>query len=53
MAVATGMRQGELLCLQWGDVDRQSGHGHVHRQLSKERFAELKNRHSHRKSALL
>jgi len=39
-AVSTGMRQGELLGLKWGDIDWQSGQLHVRRQFSKGRFAD-------------
>jgi len=42
-ALATGMRQGELLGLKWGDVDLMSGAIHVQRQLQRDgTFAEPK-----------
>jgi len=37
MALATGMREGELLGLKWSDVDWVKGQLHVHRQLQQTR----------------
>jgi integrase len=34
VALATGMRRGELLCLKWSDVDVERGHIYVQRSLS-------------------
>ena len=36
LAISTGLRQGELLGLQWGDIDLQSGTLAVRRQLLQE-----------------
>ena len=35
LAIATGMRQGELLGLKWGDIDWEGGALQVQRQISK------------------
>ncbi len=44
VALASGMRQGELLGLQWGDVDLESGVLHVSRQLRRDgQLVELKS----------
>ncbi len=48
MTIATGLRQGELLGFQWGDIDWTSKQVHVRRQFSKGRFSGLKTRHSRR-----
>jgi integrase len=48
-AVFTGLRQGELLGLKWGDIDWQSRRIHVARQFSKGRFTDLKTKHSRRR----
>ncbi len=37
LAVATGMRQGELLGLQWRDIDLEAGRVYVSRQLDREK----------------
>ncbi len=37
LAVTTGMRQGELLGLQWRDVDLEAGRVHVSRQLDRDK----------------
>jgi integrase len=43
VALATGMRQGELLGLQWGDVDLDAGLIRVRRQLGRDKtLAEVK-----------
>lgn len=34
VALATGMRRGELLCLKWSDVDLERGHIYVQRSLT-------------------
>lgn len=52
MAVTTGLRQGELLGLRWGDIDWNSREVHVRRQFSKGRFADLKTKHSRRRVGL-
>ncbi len=50
LALATGMRQGELLGLKWGDVDLDAGVVRVRRQLGRDGvLAEVKNDH-HRRS---
>ena len=49
-ALATGMRQGELLGLKWSDVDLEAGVVRVRRQLGRDgRLAEVKN-DKHRRS---
>ena len=48
----TGLRQGELLGLQWGDIDWSPKQVHVRRQFGARRFAELKTRHSRRREGL-
>jgi len=52
MAVLTGLRQGELLGLQWGDIDWSAKQVHVRRQFNAGRFADLKTRHSRRRVGL-
>ena len=52
MAVSTGMRQGELLGLQWGDIDWQMKQVHVRRQYTCGRFSELKTKSSRRRIGL-
>jgi integrase len=47
-AVTTGLRQSELLGLQWGDVDWQSNRLHVRRALREGRFYDTKSKHSRR-----
>lgn len=49
MAVLTGMRRGELLGLQWGDVNWQSNQIFVRRAYWKGRFIEPKSIYSKRK----
>jgi integrase len=34
VALATGMRRGELLCLKWSDVDLERGHMYIQRSLT-------------------
>jgi integrase len=46
VAVFTGLRRGELIALQWGDVDRQAGRLHVRRSLWKGQFIGPKTRRS-------
>jgi integrase len=48
-AVLTGLRQGELLGLQWGDIDWQARQIHVRRSFSAGRFYEPKTRYSRRR----
>lgn len=48
-AIFTGMRQGELLGLQWGDVDWKSRQLHVRRAWKDGAFSELKTSNSRRK----
>jgi integrase len=45
VALLTGMRQGELLALTWGDVDLQASEIHVRRSLNERR--ELSNTKTH------
>ncbi len=53
LAVATGMRQGELLGLQWKDIDLEAGRLHVRRQLGRDRqFTEPKSGKGKRSIAL-
>ncbi len=52
MAVSTGLRQGELLGLRWGDIDWAGKQVQVRRQFSAGRFADLKTRHSRRSVGL-
>ncbi len=52
MAVSTGLRQGELLGLQWGDIDWRNKEVHVRRQYTSGHFSELKTKHSRRKVGL-
>jgi len=47
-ALTTGLRQGELLGLQWGDLDLAAGLLHVRRQYTHGRFGPLKTRHARR-----
>ena len=49
MAVMTGMRQGELLGLQWGDVDWLNNQVCVKRTFNHARFYEPKTEKSYRK----
>ncbi len=50
VALATGMRQGEILGLKWGDIDTAAGVVRVRRQLGRDgALAELKN-DKHRRS---
>jgi integrase len=46
VAVFTGLRRGELIALQWGDVDWQAGRVHVRRSLWKGRFIGPKTQRS-------
>ncbi len=49
LALATGMRQGELLGLKWGDVDLETGTVQVRRQLTRDLvFADPKTAHGRR-----
>ena len=52
MAVSMGMRQGELLGLQWGDIDWTAKQVHVRRQYNSGRFSDLKTKFSRRKIGL-
>jgi len=52
MAVLTGLRQGELLGLQWGDIDLNARQVYVRRQYTRGRFSELKTKYSRRCVAL-
>ncbi len=52
MAVSTGLRQGELLGLKWGDIDRAAKEVHVRRQYTDGRFSELKTKNSRRRIGL-
>jgi len=52
MAVSTGMRQGELLGLQWGDIDWGAKEVHIRRQYTYGRFSELKTNSSRRRIGL-
>jgi len=52
MALSTGMRQGELLGLQWGDIEWAAKQVWVRRQYTRGRFSELKTRYSRRKIGL-
>ena len=52
MAISTGMRQGELLGLKWGDIDWLAKQVHVRRQFTSGRFAELKTKYSRRRVGL-
>jgi len=47
-AILTGLRQGELLGLRWGDIDRNRKQIHVRRQYVSGRFSDLKTKHSRR-----
>jgi integrase len=47
-AVTTGLRQSELLGLQWGDVDWQSSRLHIRRSLREGRFYDTKSKNSRR-----
>jgi integrase len=49
MAVFTGMRQGEILGLKWGDVDWNSRQVHVRRAWKEGAFTEPKTRNSIRR----
>ena len=49
MAVMTGMRQGELLGLQWGDIDWINNQVNVRRTFNHARFYEPKTKTSYRK----
>ncbi len=51
-AVMTGMRQGELLALQWGDIDWHRQTIRVRRSLYKGQFVEPKSNHSVRTIAM-
>ncbi len=48
MALRTGMRLGELLAIQWGDVDFNSGYIVVRRTYKRGQFTETKNKKSRR-----
>ena len=47
-AVMTGLRRGELLGLQWGDIDWNAGHIHVRRSMYKGSFITPKSSRSRR-----
>ncbi len=47
-AVFTGLREGELLGMQWRDIDWRTKQIHVTRQYTRGRFSELKTRSSRR-----
>ena len=49
MATLTGLREGELLGLAWGDIDWQSQQVHVRRQYTAGRFSDLKTAASRRR----
>ncbi len=50
VAIATGMRQGELLGLKWADLDLDAGLLHVRRQLGRDKsFAAPKTGHGRRR----
>ena len=51
-ALATGLRQGELLGLRWGDLDLKDGQLHVRRQFTRGAFAPLKTEYARRKIPL-
>ncbi len=51
-AILTGLRQGELLGLQWGDIDWNGKQLHVRRQFTHGRFSELKTKSSRRRVGL-
>jgi integrase len=48
-AVLTGLREGELLGLAWGDIDWQTRQIHVRQQYTAGRFSELKTKASRRR----
>jgi len=48
MALSTGLRQGELLGLKWGDLDLGAGQVHVRRQFTHGKFAPVKTKHARR-----
>ena len=48
MALRTGMRLGELLAVQWGDIDFNSGYIVVRRTYKRGEFTETKNKKSRR-----
>jgi len=52
MAVSTGLRQGELLGLKWGDIDFHAKQVHVRRQFTGGQFSDLKTKHSRRRVGL-
>jgi integrase len=56
MAIATGMRRGEILGLRWADIDRDLGVAHIRRSLQTTggglRFEEPKTRRSRRSVVL-
>lgn len=49
LAVFTGARQGELLGLKWGDVDRKNNQVHIQRTFTKGQFFPTKTKASNRK----
>lgn len=51
-ALATGLRQGELLGLKWNDLELKSGQIHVRRQFTRGAFAPLKTDYAKRKVPL-
>ena len=48
-AVMSGLREGELLGLQWGDIDWQTRQVYVRQQYTAGRFSELKTKASRRR----
>jgi len=52
MALSTGMRQGELLGLKWGDIDWTAKQVHVRQQYTCGRLCELKTKSSRRSIGL-
>lgn len=51
-ALATGLRQGELLGLKWGDLDLKDGQLYVRRQYTRGAFAPLKTEYAKRRVPL-
>lgn len=47
-AVLSGLREGELLALRWGDIDLDTGTIHVNRSYRKGRFTEPKSKYARR-----
>jgi integrase len=53
VAFTTGLRLGELLGLQWGDIDFDAGFVHVRRSLYQSEYVDPKSEHSVRKVVLI